>query len=88
MNRLTRYIENEFIRNSWFFAQAESSMMASIDFIDYVLKDENLINLSAEEEKYIDSIKKSYQNLKRLTSEIKEEIQKYKEAYCELFSDE
>ena len=63
-------------------------MMASIDFIDYVLKDENLINLSAEEEKYIDSIKKSYQNLKRLTSEIKEEIQKYKEAYCELFSDE
>ncbi len=87
MIRLTKYIENELTKNNWFFAQAESSMMASIDFIDYVLKDKNLVNLSDEEYKYIEQTRTCYVNIQNLTSEIKKEIQKYKEAYIELFSD-
>lgn len=87
MNRLVRYVENELDRNSLFFAQAESSMMAALDFINYVLTDKNLVELSEEEVKYVNKVKESYHELQRLNREMLEEIAKYKEAYVELFKD-
>lgn len=87
MNRLARYIENEFTRNSWFYAQAESGMMAAMDFIEYVLRDENLIQLTPEEKIYIDKVRGCYLNLQNLTKQMKEEIEKYKEAYQDLLTE-
>ena len=87
MNRLARYVENEFDRNSWFFAQSESSMLASIDFIKFVLRDEKLVALTEKERDYITKIQESYIKLLGLAGEIKKEIQNYKELYCEYFLD-
>lgn len=87
MNRLIRYIDNEFNRNSWFFAGAKGSLMAAIDFIEYVLTDETLFQMNDEEKRYIYQVRSSYSELILLTGKMKEEIQKYKEAFCELFAD-
>lgn len=58
MNRLSRFIDSEFTRNSWFFAQAESGMMTALDFINYVLKEGDLVNLTEKETIYIDKGKR------------------------------
>lgn len=87
MNRLTRYIENELDRNSLLFAQAESGLSASLDFINLVLRDKSLVTLSEEEQKYILKIRESYRSLCVLTNQMQTEIRKYKEAYCELILD-
>ena len=37
--RLAKWIECEFDRNSWFFAEFKGGLQASCDFINYVLKE-------------------------------------------------
>lgn len=85
MIKLAKYIENEFERNSWFFAQAESSMMAACDFIELVILDKNLVNLTEEDRRYIEKIRSTYLRLQTLTKEMKEEIQNFKEAFQQTF---
>lgn len=81
MLRLAKYIEHEFDRNLVYFAQAHSRSMASYDFINYVLNDKNIIELSEEEKRYIEQIKECYHNIAILSNKITDEISKYKEAY-------
>ena len=81
MNRLSRFIDSEFTRNSWFFAQAESGMMTALDFINYVLKEGDLVNLTEKETIYIDKVRDCYYELQSLMHQIKEEIEKYRQAY-------
>ena len=76
MNRLSRFIDSEFTRNSWFFAQAESGMMTALDFINYVLKEGDLVNLTEKETIYIDKVRDCYYELQSLMHQIKEEIEK------------
>ena len=81
MLRLAKYIEHEFDRNLVYFAQAHSRTMASFDFINYVMKDKNIIELNAEEREYVERIKDCYYNIATLSNEIIDEITKYKEVY-------
>ena len=81
MFRLAKYIEHEFDRNIIFFSQAYSRAEASLDFICYIMDDKKLINLTEEEQRYINQIKSSYAQIASLTDKIAEEIQKYKEYY-------
>ena len=78
MQRLAQYIEHEFDRNAIYFAQAHSRVVASCDFIDYILRDKNIINLNEEEKKYIDKIHDSYLNIAQLSKDISFEIQKFR----------
>lgn len=87
MNRLSRYIESEFTRNSWFFAEAESGMMAALEFIDYVLKDKNLIQLTDTETKYINKVSECYSEMMYLNQKMKETIEKYKQAYYDALAE-
>ena len=71
MNRLSRFIDSEFTRNSWFFAQAESGMMTALDFINYVLKEGDLVNLTEKETICIDKVRDCYYELQSLMHQIK-----------------
>ena len=81
MIRLAQYIEHEFDRNAIYFAQAHSRIVASCDFIDYIIRDKKLIELNEEEQKYINRIHDSYYNIANLSKEIALEIQNFKEVY-------
>ena len=83
MLKLARYIEHEFDRNAIFFAQTHSRTMASLDFIDFILRDNNIVELNEEERRYVDKIRNCYINVSALSKEIAGEIQKYKETYEE-----
>lgn len=87
MNRLARYVDNEFTRNSWFFAQAETGMMNAIDFIEYILSDKNIVNLTENEIEYINRVRKCYSELGHLTKRMKEEIENYRQAFYDAFLD-
>ena len=87
MNRLSRFIDSEFTRNSWFFAQAERGMMTALDFINYVLKEGDLVNLTEKETIYIDKVRDCYYELQSLMHQIKEEIEKYRQAYFDALED-
>ena len=51
--KLATWISNEFDRNAWFFAEFRGGLLAACDFIDYVIKDNNIMNLDEEDLKYI-----------------------------------
>ena len=87
MNRLSRFIDSEFTRNSWFYAQAESSMITAMDFINYVLNDKNLVELTDNERNYVNKVRECYFNIQSLTKQIKEEIEKYRQAYFDAIED-
>ena len=87
MNRLARYVDNEFTRNSWFFAQAETGMINAIDFIEYILSDKNIVNLTESEIEYINRVRKCYSELEHLTKRMKEEIENYRQAFYDAFLD-
>lgn len=92
MLRFAKYIEHEFDRNAIFFAQAHSRLLASYDFINYILRDDKIINLTENERIYVDKIRNIYIELADLSQRIAFEIQNYKEAYqeflCEDISDD
>lgn len=88
MQRLAMYIEHEFDRNAIYFAQAHSRIVASCDFIDYIMHDKNIINLNEEEKKYLNRIRESYGNIASLSKEIALEIQNFKEAYEDFLASE
>lgn len=88
MIRLAKYVENELDQNKILFAKAEARLMASCDYIEYVLLNTDIINLTEEEKKYISKVRDSYLELKTLTAQIEKEIQKYKENYLEVFDRE
>lgn len=85
MIKLARYVENEFEQHQILFAKAEARLMASCDYIDHVLLNTDIINLTDEEKKYVSKVRESYSELKILTAQITAEIQKYKENYLEFF---
>ena len=58
--RLAKWIENEFDRNSWFFAEFKGGLQAVCDFIDYVLKDNDNFRLDEEDKIYIDKVRECY----------------------------
>ena len=87
-HRLAKWIENEFDRNAWFFGEFKGGLMASCDFIDYVLKDNELLNIDKEDQKYIKTIRSCYLKMKNLSNEMIKVIEEYKKAYTELFADE
>jgi len=87
-HRLAKWIECEFDRNAWFFGEFKGGLMASCDFIDYVLKDKDLFNLDEEDQKYIKTIRSCYSKMKNLSNEMIKSIEEYKKAYTELFADE
>ena len=76
MNRLSRFIDSEF-----------TSMMTALDFINYVLKEGDLVNLTEKETIYIDKVRDCYYELQSLMHQIKEEIEKYRQAYFEALED-
>jgi hypothetical protein len=71
-----------------FFGEFKGELMASCDFIDHVLKDNDSLNLDENDKEYLFTIRECYSKLKCLSNEIIETIGKYKNAYIELFADE
>ena len=89
MIKLAKYIEHEFDRNIIYFSQAHSRVESSLSFIYYIIEDTKLINLTEDEKRYVEQIKTSYTEILKLTNNITDEIQKYKEAYQDfLLSDD
>lgn len=86
--KLAKWIECEFDRNAWFFSEFKGGLLAACDFIDYVIKDNNIMNLDEEDLKYINEVRHCYSELKSLSNEMINIISKYKRAYIELFADE
>ena len=86
--RLAKWIENEFDRNSWFFAEFKGGLIAACDFIDYVLKDNDNFRLDEEDKIYIDKVRECYSNMKSLSNEMVKEINKYKEAFFALLEED
>ena len=86
--KLAKWIENEFDRNAWFFAEFKGGLMASCDFIDFVLKGDDFLKLDEDDEKYITTIRECYSTLKSLSNEMIKTIGEYREAFTELFADE
>ena len=86
--KLAKWIESEFDRNAWFFSEFKGGLIASCDFIDYVLKDNENLKIDEYDKEYITTIRECYSNLKRLSDEMVEEIGKYKHAFSVLFADE
>ena len=73
----------------YFFLQAYSRADASLSFINYIMEDAKLVNLTNEEKEYVEQIKTSYMEILELTKKITEEIQKYKQYYQDfLLSDD
>lgn len=85
---LAKWIECEFDRNAWFFSEFKGGLQASCDFIDYVLKDNDNIDLDEDDLKYIKEISCCYSELKSLSNEMIKTIDRYKRAYIKLFADE
>ena len=86
--KLAKWIECEFDRNAWFFCEFKGGLMASCDFIDYFLKDNENLDLDDEDLKYIREIRSCYSDLKNLTNEMIKTIDKYKKVYTQLIADE
>ena len=86
--KLAKWIENEFDRNAWFFGEFKGGLMASCDFIDFVLKDNESLGLDEEDKKYISTIRSCYSKMKKLSNEMLEVIGEYKRAFSILFADE
>ena len=86
--RLAKWIENEFDRNSWFFAEFKGGLQTACDFIDYVLKDNKNIDLDEEDKIYIDKVRESYSNMKSLSNEMIKEINNFKEAFFNLLEED
>lgn len=86
--KLAKWIENEFDRNAWFFSEFKGGLHAACDFIDYVFKDNNNINLDKDDLKYIQEVRFCYSKLKSLSNDMIKTIDKYKRAYIQLFADE
>ena len=86
--RLAKWIECEFDRNSWFFAEFKGGLQASCDFINYVLKDNENINLDEKDIIYIDRVKECYLNLRALTNEMITEINNFKQAFFTLIEED
>ena len=86
--RLSKWIENEFDRNSWFFAEFKGGLQAACDFIDYVLKDNNNFQLDEDDKIYIDKVRECYSNMKSLSNEMIKEINNFKGAFFNLLEDD
>lgn len=86
--KLAKWIESEFDRNAWFFSEFKGGLMASCDFIDFVLKDNESFKLDEEDEKYLSTVRSCYSRLKKLSNEMIEVIEEYKHAFTELFVEE
>lgn len=87
MSKLVKFIENELDRNAWFFSKIEGSMEAACDFINYVIKDKEIMDLDEKDLKYIETIQDCYSEMRSLTNQMKDVIARYKQAYCTLFAD-
>ncbi|MBQ4114089.1 hypothetical protein IJD34_01655 [bacterium] len=86
--KLAKWIENEFDRNAWFFGEFKGGLMASCDFIDFVLADNDFLKMDKNDLQYIRTVRKCYSNLKRLTNEMIKEIGEYKFAFTQLIGED
>ena len=88
MSKLVKFIEVELDRNAWFFSKIEGSMEAACDFINFVIRDKEIMQLDEHDMKYIETITDCYSDIRYHTNEITKAIAKYKHAYNVLFADE
>ena len=86
--KLAKWIENEFEHQTWFFSEFKSGLVASYNFINSVLKDNETLRLDEEDKKYISTILSCYSKMKKISKEMIEVIGEYKMAFSVLFADE